>query len=104
MSDTMIVMYNLAENQTEAEFEQWLRDIDIPGYAKLKSMRNPAYYRASTLLGEDKAAPFKYTVVIEMDGPGAVEAEMSDPAWATFIEDIESRITDAQYVVASRVF
>ncbi|MEN1705446.1 MAG: hypothetical protein AAGJ54_08045 [Planctomycetota bacterium] len=104
MADTMIVMYNLAEDQSESEFEQWLQDVDIPGYTKLKSMRNPAYYRASAPLGEGKAAPFKYTVVIEMDGPDAVEAEMDDPAWTSFIEDIESRIKDAHYVVASRIF
>ena len=101
--DTMIVMYNLKDGQSEAEFEQWLRDVDIPGYAKLKSMRNPAYFRAAGLLGEDKPAPYKYTVVIEMDGPDAVMEEMDDPEWKSFIADLERRITDAAYVTAQRI-
>ena len=101
--DTIIVMYNLAESQNEQEFEIWLREVDLPNYANLSSMRNPTYFRAGTLLGENKPAPYKYTVVIEMDGSEAVEAEMADPKWASFIADIESRITDATYVTASRI-
>lgn len=101
--DTMIVMYSLKDDQSAAEFEQWLRDVDIPAYAKMSSLRNPAYYRASTLLGEAKAAPYAYMVVIEMDGPEAVEEEMADPKWAAFIADIESRITDAAYVTATKI-
>lgn len=101
--DTMIVMYNLKEGQSEAEFEQWLREVDIPGYATMSSMRNPRYYRAGKLLGEEKPAPYKYTVVIDMDGPQAVAAEMAEPKWAAFIADIESRITDATYVTARKI-
>ena len=101
--DTMIVMYNLKPGQSEGEFEQWLRDIDIPGYAGMRSMRNPSYYRAAGLLNDDKPAPFKYTVVIEMDGPQAVEAEMGDPRWSDFIADFESRVADATYVTATKI-
>ena len=53
--------------------------MDLPGYAKLTSMRNPAYYRSVGLLGESKPAPHAYTVVMEIDGPEAVEAELGDP-------------------------
>lgn len=101
--DTMIVMYNLKEDQDEAAFEQWLREVDIPGYAKMSSMRNPSYYRAGNLLGEEKPAPYKYIVVIDMAGPEAVEEEMADPKWAAFIADIESRVTDATYVTAKKI-
>lgn len=99
----MIVMYNLADGQDPAEFETWLREVDLPGYAKLKSMSNPYYYRCGHLLGEDKPAPFRYIAVIEMDSPQAVENEMADPKWADFIADIEGRITDAHYVTAERI-
>ena len=101
--ETMIVMYNLKDGQTQAEFETWLRAVDIPAYAEMKSMRNAAYYRAGPLLGEDAPAPFKYIVVIEMDGSAAVEAEMSDPVWSGFIADFESRVEDAVYVPAERL-
>ena len=49
----------------------------MPNYAKLSSMRNPTYFRAGAMLGTDKPAPYQYTVVIEMDGAEAVEAEIA---------------------------
>ena len=101
--DRLIVMYNLREGQSQAVFEQWIREVDLPGYAKLTAMRNPAYYRSAGLLGENKPAPYAYTVVIETDGPEAVEAEMGDPKWAGFIADFESRTADATYVIATRI-
>lgn len=96
-------MYNLAEGQNEKDFETWLHKVDIPAYAKMSSMRNPIYFRAAALLGEDKLPPYKYVVVIEIDSPEAVEREMADPAWEGFIADIESRITDATYMTATKI-
>ena len=101
--DTMIVMYNLADGQKQEDFEQWLRDVDLPGYKKLRSMRNPSYYRGEGLLGEAAPAPYRYVVVIEMDSPEAVEQEMAAPEWEGFVADIESRIKDAAYVTATRI-
>ena len=101
--DTMIVMYNLAEGQNEKDFEAWLHEVDIPAYAKMSSMRNPTYFRAGTLLGENNPSPDKYIVVIGIDSPEAVDKEMADPKWESFIADIESRITDATYVTARKI-
>lgn len=101
--NTMIVMYNLAENQNEAEFETWLREVDMPGYAKLTSMQNPTYYRTSGLLGEETPAPFKYIVTIEMNNADAVESEMAAPEWEGFITDFEGRTTDHAFVIAKRI-
>lgn len=101
--DTMIVMYNLAEGQNEKDFETWLHEVDIPGYARLSSMRNPVYFRTGVLLDEDKPAPYRYVVVIEIDSLEEVEREMADPKWENFIADIESRITNATYVTATKI-
>ncbi|MEO1076054.1 MAG: hypothetical protein AAFX41_08830 [Bacteroidota bacterium] len=98
----MIVQYNLQPDQNEADFERWLRDVDLPGYARMTSMRNPTYYRATGTLDED-APLHRYIVVIESDGPDAVEREMADPAWAGFIADFEARVSDALYVTAERL-
>ena len=96
-------MYNLAEGQDEKAFETWLQEVDMPGYAKLKSMRNPTYYRASGLLGEDVPAPYKYIATIEMDSAEAVETEMAAPEWEGFVTDFERRTTDHAFVVAERI-
>jgi len=80
MTNKMIVYYNIKADQTPEAFEKWLREVDIPGYARLKSMSNPIYFRAEGLLGEEEKPPFAYLAVIEMTAPEDVEAEMGDPA------------------------
>lgn len=80
-----------------------MREVDIPGYARLKSMSNPVYFRAEGLLSEETPPPFAYLAVIEITSPGEVEAEMGDPAWADFVADFESRTADARFVVATKI-
>ena len=101
--DTMIVIYNLAKGQTQEGFEQWLREVDLPGYARMSSLRNPSYYRTGTLLGEDAPAPHRYVVTIDMAGPAAVEKEMAEPEWGAFIADFEVRTKDAVFVTAAKI-
>ena len=103
MQKAMIVTYGLKAGQTSEGFEQWLREVDLPGYARLTSMRNPIYYRASGLLGEDTSPPFAYLAVIEMTSPEAVEQELGRPEWAGFIADFEARTTDARFIVGERI-
>jgi len=103
MADTMIAYYNLAPSQTPEAFEQWLREVDIPGYSRLRSLSNPAYFRAEGLLGEEGTPPFAYMAIIDMTSPEAVEAELGDPAWAEFVADFESRTQDARFVVARKI-
>ena len=101
--NAIVVLYNLADDQDPSDFETWLREVDMPGYAKLKSLRNPAYFRMSGLLGEDGPAPYRYVVVIESTGPGAVEDEMAAPQWAGFIADFEGRTKDRVFAVAEKL-
>jgi len=103
MTATLIVYYSLKEGQTQESFEDWLREVDIPAYARLRSMSSPVYFRAESLLGEDAEPPFAYLAVIDMTGPEDVEAEMSDPVWADFVADFEGRTEGARFVVARRI-
>ncbi|MEM6428440.1 MAG: hypothetical protein AAF708_04305 [Deinococcota bacterium] len=41
--------------------------------------------------------------MIEMESEDAVEQEMDRLEWESFIADIESRITDATYVTATKI-
>ncbi|MEM6305736.1 MAG: hypothetical protein AAF744_13540 [Pseudomonadota bacterium] len=100
--DTMIVMYNLAPGQDQADFEKWLHDVDLPGYERVRSMSDPVYYRAEETL-EGEAPPFRYVVTIKSTGGDAVDDEMTGPEWESFVADFESRTRDAVYVTAQRI-
>lgn len=101
-SDTMVVMYNLASDQNRDDFEQWLRDVDLPGYDLTDSLHDPVYYRAESTLEGDKP-PFAYIVTIRSTGGSAVDEEMSGSEWRGFVADFESRTRDAVYITAKRI-
>ena len=100
--DTMIVMYNLAPGQDQAEFERWLHEVDLPGYAKVKSMSDPIYYRAEETL-ECQVPPYRYVVTIKSTGSEDVDEEMTTQEWEGFVADFERRTRDAVYVSAQRI-
>ena len=100
--DTMIVMYNLAPDQDRTAFEAWLRDVDMPGYARVTSMADPVYYRAEETL-EGETPPYRYVVTIRSTGARDVDDEMSGPVWDDFVADFERRTRDAVYISATRI-
>jgi len=101
-NDTMIVMYNLAPEQDQADFEKWLHKVDLPGYEKVKTMSDPVYYRAEEAL-DGGTPPFKYVVAIKSKPGEEVDDEMSGPEWEGFVADFESRTRNAVYVSATRI-
>ena len=100
--NTMIVMYNLAPDQDQTEFEKWLHEVDLPGYEQVKSMSDPVYYRAEETL-EGEAPPYKYVVAIKSTGGEDVDDEMTGPEWEGFVADFENRTRDAVYMTAQRI-
>ena len=101
-NDTMIVMYNLAPGQDQAGFEHWLREVDLPGYEKVSSMKDPVYYRAEKTL-EGEAPPYRYVVAIKSLPGDEVDEEMAGAEWESFVADFESRTRDAIYLSATRI-
>lgn len=101
-NDTMIVMYNLAPDQDQADFEKWLHEVDLPGYEKVASMSDPVYYRAEETL-EGGKPPYRYIVAIRSGSGADVDAEMTGSEWKGFVADFESRTRDAVYISASRI-
>ncbi|MEM8795954.1 MAG: hypothetical protein AAGE61_10340 [Pseudomonadota bacterium] len=101
-NDTMIVMYNLAPDQNQADFETWLQEVDLPGYEKTATMSDPVYYRAEETL-EGETPPFKYVVAIKSKTGEEVDEEMSGKGWEGFVADFESRTRDAVYISATRI-
>lgn len=101
-NDTMIVMYNLAPEQGQEDFEKWLQEVDLPGYEKVSSMSDPVYYRAEETL-EGGKPPFQYVVAIKSKPGEQVDEEMGGPEWEGFVADFENRTRDAVYISASRI-
>lgn len=63
---TLIVLFNLKENVSEAEYEQFAQEIDVPTVVRLPSVDAFKVFRTSVLLGTETPAPYRYVEVIEV--------------------------------------
>ena len=63
---TMIVLFNLKPGQSEADYETWAKEADIPTVTALKSVQDFKVYRSEGLFGSDAKAPYRYVEVIQV--------------------------------------
>ncbi|MBL7979272.1 MAG: hypothetical protein JNN12_13110 [Bacteroidetes Order II. Incertae sedis bacterium] len=63
---TLIVLFNLKEGVSEAEYEQFAKEIDVPTVVRLQSVEAFKVFRTSGVLGSEAPAPYRYVEVIEV--------------------------------------
>ncbi|MEO0602985.1 MAG: hypothetical protein AAF211_16220 [Myxococcota bacterium] len=102
--DSLIVMYGLREGVDPTRFEQWLRDVDLPGYAALRTLQNPAYYRVEGTL-DGPESDTRYIIVLKATGNrDAINDEMAAASWKEFVESFEARVDNPRYLTATLLF
>ena len=79
MTTTIIVLFNLKSGVSEADYEAWARDIDIPGVRAIPSVDDYQVRRVTGLFGSDEAAPYRYVERIEIAGMDPFLADIADP-------------------------
>ncbi|WP_250631856.1 hypothetical protein [Rhodoflexus caldus] len=73
---TLIVLFNLKSGVSEAEYEAFAKELDIPTVKSLKSVSDFKVYKASGLFGSDAAPPYKYFEVIHFKSVDSLVADM----------------------------
>ncbi|MFT4769450.1 MAG: hypothetical protein ACI8RN_002595 [Glaciecola sp.] len=63
----IIVLFNLKESVTRADYEEWAMSTDLPVVRDLASVDDYQVFRSSGLLGSDDPAPFEYVEVISIN-------------------------------------
>lgn len=64
---TLIVLFNLKKGVSEAEYEQFAREIDVPTVERLTSVNHFQVFRSAGILGSEAAPPYRYVEVIEVN-------------------------------------
>ena len=64
---TLIVLFNLREGASVAEYEAWAKSKDVPTVKGLSSVDDFRVFLSSGLLGTDAPAPYEYIEVIEVN-------------------------------------
>ncbi len=70
----LIVLFNLKPGVSEADYEAFARDLDVPTVKGLKSVSDFRVFRMNGVMGTEDGAPYRYVEVIDfssMDELGA---------------------------------
>ena len=67
MSQRIIVLFNLQEGKSKADYEDWARTKDIPGVNGLGSVDGFEVFRAEGLLFSEDASPYEYIEVLDVN-------------------------------------
>ena len=80
---TLIVLFNLRSGQSEADYEKWAREIDIPTASSLRSVNDFHVYRAEGIFGSDTKPPYRYIEIIDVSDPAKLGEDVGNsPAMA----------------------
>ncbi|HIF08868.1 MAG TPA: REDY-like protein HapK [Sneathiellales bacterium] len=73
---TLIVLFNLNEGQSEADYEKWAVEQDIPTAGTLNAVQNFNVYRAESIFGSEDKPPYRYIEIIDITSPEALGADV----------------------------
>ncbi len=77
---TMIVLFNLKPGQSEADYEKWAKEVDIPTVTALKSVQDFKVYRSEGLFGSDAKPPYRYVEVLQVTSADDLGADVGNSA------------------------
>jgi hypothetical protein len=63
----IIVLFNLRPGVDEAAYEKWAEQEDMPAVARMKSVDSFTVHRSIGLFGSDKAPPYRYIEVVDVN-------------------------------------
>ena len=74
---TIIVLFNLQENRSIADYEKWALTTDLPIVRNLESIDRFDVFRCTGLLGGDDAAPYAYAEILDVNDMDIFNKEVS---------------------------
>jgi REDY-like protein HapK len=92
--ETLIILFNLKEGINPADYENFARELKIPGHRALKTVSEHKVFRATALWGERKLPPYQYIEVIEMETVNEYVGDIKRTKGMTNIVNRFSEFTD----------
>ena len=76
----IIVLFNLKDGVSVAEYEEWVKTRDIPGVNALGSVDGFTVHKATGIFGDPEASsPYEYFEIIDISGMDGFVADISTP-------------------------
>lgn len=95
----IIVIFNLKEGVSAADYEAWAKKDDIPGVNRLGSVEKFTVHKATGLLGSDAASPYQYVEVLDIQGMDPFLAEISTEEFQAMAAPFQDYADNPQFIL-----
>ncbi len=101
---TMIVLFNLKPGQSEADYEKWAKEVDIPTVTTLRSVQDFKVYRSEGLFGSDAKSPYRYVEILQVTSAEDLGADVGgSPAMADIIAKFGEIADSPTFMVTEQI-
>jgi hypothetical protein len=98
----ILVLFNLKDGVSEADYEAWAVAHDLPGVNALPSVDAFRVWKSKGLLMGDGAPPYRYFEIIDVNDPDGFQKDVGSDAVQALAADF-GRLADAVFVVADEI-
>lgn len=99
----IIVIFNLKDGVSAADYEAWAKKDDIPGVNRLSSVEKFTVHKATGLLGSDAASPYQYVEVLDITGMDPFIAEISTEEFQAVAAPFQEFADNPQFILTEDI-
>ncbi|QLC26082.1 REDY-like protein HapK [Parasphingopyxis algicola] len=95
----IIVLFNLKDGVSVAEYEEWAKTRDIPGVNALGSVDGFTVHKATGLFGSDAKPAYDYFEIIDVNDMDAFVADISTDEFQAAAAPFQDYADNPQFVL-----
>jgi len=99
----IIVIFNLKQGVSAADYENWAKTADIPGVNKLGSVNGFTVHKATGLFGSDEASPYQYIEVLDIKGMDDFVADITTEEFQAIAAPFQDFADNPQFILTEDI-
>ena len=95
----IVVIFNLKEGVSAADYENWAKTADIPGVNKLGSVDGFTVHKATGLFGSEEASPYQYVEILDIKDMDVFVADISTEEFQAMAAPFQEFADNPQFIL-----
>ena len=100
---TIIVLFNLKDGVSDADYEAWAKGTDLPMVRGLTSVSAFDVYRSTGLLGSDAPPPYRYVEIIHVSDMDTFGAEVGGDVMQTVAAEFQAVADNPTFILSQSI-
>ena len=100
---TLIVLFNLKEGQSVADYEAFAKDVDVPAVKSLNSIDDFKVYKSQALLFSDDAPPYQYFEMIDVNDMDAFGTDVQDEKVQEIAGKFQGMVDNPLFILTEQI-